>query len=106
MFSRPAVGACLAPLPYAGASGSSGQRIDLRRWGAGAQASVPFALSGARGEIKRMPRRGTVPHRLVLPDPKYNNRNITRLVGRLMWDGKRSVAERIVYDALELVEQR
>ena len=53
-----------------------------------------------------MPRRGTVPHRLVLPDPKYNNRNITRLVGRLMWDGKRSVAEGIVYDALEIIEQR
>jgi small subunit ribosomal protein S7 len=53
-----------------------------------------------------MPRRGTVPHRLVLPDPKYNNRNITRLVGRLMWDGKRSLAERIVYDALEIIEQR
>ncbi|HLJ80813.1 MAG TPA: 30S ribosomal protein S7 [Ktedonobacterales bacterium] len=53
-----------------------------------------------------MPRRGTVPHRIVLPDPKYNNRNITRLVGRLMWDGKRSVAERIIYDALTLVEER
>jgi small subunit ribosomal protein S7 len=53
-----------------------------------------------------MPRRGTVPHRVALPDPKYNNRDITRLVGRLMWDGKRSLAERIIYDALDLIEQR
>lgn len=53
-----------------------------------------------------MPRRGTVPHRIVLPDPKYNNKNVTRLVGRLMWSGKRSLAERIVYDALALVEER
>ncbi|MGH2503243.1 MAG: 30S ribosomal protein S7, partial [Ktedonobacterales bacterium] len=42
----------------------------------------------------------------MLQDPKYNNKNVTRLVGRLMWDGKRSLAERIVYQALELVEQR
>jgi small subunit ribosomal protein S7 len=53
-----------------------------------------------------MPRRAKVQHRPVLPDPKYNNKNVTRLVGRLMWDGKRSLAERIVYQALELVEQR
>jgi small subunit ribosomal protein S7 len=53
-----------------------------------------------------MPRRAKVPQRLVLPDPKYNNKNITRMVGRLMWDGKRSLAERIIYSALDLVEQR
>ncbi|MFI5274600.1 MAG: 30S ribosomal protein S7 [Ktedonobacterales bacterium] len=53
-----------------------------------------------------MPRRGTVPHRIVLPDAKYNNRNVTRLVGRLMWDGKRSTAERIIYDALDIIEAR
>jgi small subunit ribosomal protein S7 len=53
-----------------------------------------------------MPRRAKVQHRPVLPDPKYNNKNVTRLVGRMMWDGKRSLAERIVYQALELVEQR
>jgi small subunit ribosomal protein S7 len=42
----------------------------------------------------------------VLPDAKYNNRNITRMVGRIMRDGKKSLAERILYDALDLVEQR
>ena len=53
-----------------------------------------------------MPRRGTVPHRQVLPDPKFNNKDITRFVGRLMWDGKRSLAERILYDALDIVADR
>jgi small subunit ribosomal protein S7 len=53
-----------------------------------------------------MPRRARVQQRVVLPDPKYNNKNITRMVGRLMWDGKRSLAERIIYSALDLVEQR
>lgn len=53
-----------------------------------------------------MPRRAKVQHRVVLPDPKYNNRNITRLIGRMMWNGKRSLAERITYDALDIIEQR
>ncbi len=53
-----------------------------------------------------MPRRAKVPHRVVVPDPKYNNRNVTRMIGRLMIKGKRSLAERIVYQALEIIEQR
>ena len=53
-----------------------------------------------------MPRRARVEQRVVLPDPKYNNKNITRMVGRLMWDGKRSLAERIMYTALDMIEQR
>ena len=53
-----------------------------------------------------MPRRARVEQRVVLPDPKYNNKNITRLVGRLMWDGKRSIAERIMYTSLDMIEQR
>jgi small subunit ribosomal protein S7 len=42
----------------------------------------------------------------VAADPKFNNKNITRLVGRLMYDGKRSLAERIVYQSLEIIEAR
>jgi small subunit ribosomal protein S7 len=53
-----------------------------------------------------MPRRGKVPNRPVLPDVKYNNRNLNQMIARIMYDGKRSVAERIVYDAMELIEQR
>ncbi|HET8906153.1 MAG TPA: 30S ribosomal protein S7 [Ktedonobacterales bacterium] len=53
-----------------------------------------------------MPRRTKVQHRVVLPDPKFNNRNITRMIGRLMWSGKRSIAEHIIYEALDIVEER
>jgi small subunit ribosomal protein S7 len=53
-----------------------------------------------------MPRRARVTQRLVLPDSKYNNKHITQMIGRLMWDGKRSVAERIIYTAMDLIEQR
>ncbi|HEY7780273.1 MAG TPA: 30S ribosomal protein S7 [Ktedonobacterales bacterium] len=53
-----------------------------------------------------MPRRAKVPQRVVLPDPKYNSRDITRFVGRLMWDGKRSLADRIMYTAMDQIEQR
>ena len=53
-----------------------------------------------------MPRRAKAPHRPVVPDPKFNNKNVTRLVGRLMWDGKRSLAEHIVYQAFDLIEDR
>lgn len=53
-----------------------------------------------------MPRRGKVVRRPVLPDARYNNQNLTRFIGRIMYDGKRSIAERIVYDALELIDER
>ncbi len=53
-----------------------------------------------------MPRRAKVDRRVVLPDAKYNNRNVTRFIGKLMLNGKRSLAERIMYDTLELIEQR
>ncbi|HUY76265.1 MAG TPA: 30S ribosomal protein S7, partial [Ktedonobacterales bacterium] len=53
-----------------------------------------------------MPRRAKVVHRPVAADPKFNNKNVTRLVGRMMYDGKRSLAERIVYQSFEIIEQR
>ena len=53
-----------------------------------------------------MPRRARVDRRVIIPDAKYNNRNITRFIGKLMLDGKRSLAERIMYDSLDLIEQR
>lgn len=53
-----------------------------------------------------MPRKGPVPKRDVLPDPIYNSKLVTRLINRIMVDGKRGVAEKILYDAFELVRQR
>lgn len=47
-----------------------------------------------------MPRKGPVPKRDVLPDPVYNSRLAARFINRLMYDGKKGVAEKIFYNAL------
>ena len=44
--------------------------------------------------------------RPLLPDPKFNDQLVTRFVNMLMWDGKKSVAFNIFYDAMEIIEQR
>ncbi|GAB2695771.1 30S ribosomal protein S7 [Paenibacillus thermoaerophilus] len=53
-----------------------------------------------------MPRKGPVPKRDVLPDPIYNSKLVTRLINRLMIDGKRGVAQSILYNAFEKVKER
>ena len=44
--------------------------------------------------------------RPLLPDPKFNDQLVTRFVNNLMWDGKKSTAFKIFYDALDIVEQK
>src|SRR5579884_1971101 len=53
-----------------------------------------------------MPRKGPVRMRPIPPDPIYNNRLATRFINRMMLDGKKSIAERIFYRALEQAEAR
>jgi len=53
-----------------------------------------------------MPRKGPARKRAINPDPVYNNRMVARFINRMMIDGKKSVAERIFYDALEMAESR
>ncbi|MDW8479958.1 MAG: 30S ribosomal protein S7 [Xanthomonadales bacterium] len=53
-----------------------------------------------------MPRKGPVPRREVLPDPKYGSELIARFVNMVMRNGKKSVAERIVYGALEAIAEK
>ena len=53
-----------------------------------------------------MPRKGPAVRREIMPDPIYNNRMVTRFINRMMLDGKKSVAERIFYSALENAEQK
>ncbi len=53
-----------------------------------------------------MPRRAAATRREIAPDPVYNNRLVTQLINKVLWDGKRSIAERIVYDAFAIVEQK
>ena len=53
-----------------------------------------------------MPRKGAVSKREILPDPKYHDRMVSKFVNSMMEDGKRSLAERVLYDALDIVAQR
>ena len=53
-----------------------------------------------------MPRRGTVTRREIMPDPVFGSRLVTQVINKVLLDGKKSVAEGIVYDALERVRQK
>jgi small subunit ribosomal protein S7 len=53
-----------------------------------------------------MPRKGPVTKRDVLPDPLYNSKLVTRLINRIMIDGKRGVAASLLYNAFNLVRER
>ena len=53
-----------------------------------------------------MPRKGPVTRRDVLPDPMYNSKLVTRLINRIMVNGKRGVAQTILYRAFDLIQER
>ena len=53
-----------------------------------------------------MPRRGFIPKRDVLPDPLYNSKIVTRLINNIMYDGKKGVAQSIVYDAFDIIKEK
>jgi small subunit ribosomal protein S7 len=53
-----------------------------------------------------MPRKGEVKRREILPDPKYHDRTVTKFINAMMHDGKKSLSENILYDALALVAER
>ena len=53
-----------------------------------------------------MPRRGRITKRDVLPDPLYGSKLVTKLINNVMYDGKKGVAQTIVYDAFKLVEEK
>ena len=53
-----------------------------------------------------MPRRGQIAKRDVLPDPLYNSKLVTRLINNIMLDGKKGVAQKIVYGAFEIVAEK
>ncbi|MGZ5345898.1 MAG: 30S ribosomal protein S7 [Actinomycetota bacterium] len=53
-----------------------------------------------------MPRKGPAAHREVAPDPVYQNPRVTQLINKVLLDGKKTVAERTVYEALEAISQK
>ena len=53
-----------------------------------------------------MPRRGSIAKRDVLPDPLYNSKLVTKLINNVMVDGKKGVAQKIVYDAFDIIREK
>ena len=53
-----------------------------------------------------MSRRGNIAKRDVLADPLYNSKKVTRLINNIMYDGKKGVAQKIVYDAFDIVKEK
>ena len=57
-------------------------------------------------EGSKVPRRGNVPKREILPDPVYNSVLVTKLVNSIMLDGKKGVAQKVVYGAFDIVKEK
>ena len=53
-----------------------------------------------------MPRRREIPQRVIIPDSKYDNKLISKFITSMMRDGKKSIAESILYDAFDIIEGR
>jgi small subunit ribosomal protein S7 len=53
-----------------------------------------------------VPRRGNVPKREILPDPVYNSVLVTKLINTVMLDGKKGVAQKVVYDAFDMIKEK
>ena len=53
-----------------------------------------------------MPRRAKVSRRVVIPDPRYHSRRVAKFINNLMHDGKKTVAQRVLYDAFAVMEER
>jgi small subunit ribosomal protein S7 len=63
-------------------------------------------LRNIRKEESEVPRRGNVPKREVLPDPVYGSVVVAKLINSIMLDGKKGVAQKIVYDAFETIKAK
>jgi small subunit ribosomal protein S7 len=53
-----------------------------------------------------MPRRGAAPRRQILPDPRYNSKVVARFINKVMLDGKKSTAERVLYGAFGIIAEK
>ena len=53
-----------------------------------------------------MPRRRVVAKREILPDPKFNDRQVAKFINKIMWEGKKSIAESIVYNSFDIIEKK
>lgn len=53
-----------------------------------------------------MPRKGPVPKREILPDPLYNSKLVTKMINKIMYEGKRGAAEQALYGAFKMIEEK
>jgi len=67
---------------------------------------VDSAFVGNMKEGSEVPRRGKIAKRDVLPDPLYNSKLVTRLINNVMIDGKKGVAQKIVYEAFDIIREK
>ena len=67
---------------------------------------VPMNLNHHVKEGRKVPRKGHIAKRDVLPDPMYNSKVVTKLINGVMLDGKKGVAQKICYDAFETIAQK
>ena len=67
---------------------------------------VPMNLNNLVKEGRKVPRKGHIAKRDVLPDPMYNSKIVTKLINNIMLDGKKGVAQKICYDAFEIIAQK
>ena len=70
----------------------------------GAVSTYDFIILMKEGS--KVPRRGNVPKREILPDPMYNSVLVTKLVNSIMVDGKKGVAQKVVYGAFDIVREK
>ena len=68
--------------------------------------SSTYEITTIVKEGSKVPRRGNVAKRDVLPDPVYNSKLVTRLINNIMYDGKKGVAQKIVYGAFNIVAEK
>jgi small subunit ribosomal protein S7 len=57
-------------------------------------------------EGRKVPRKGNIPKREVLPDPMYNSKVVTKLINGIMLDGKKGVAQKICYGAFDMISEK
>jgi small subunit ribosomal protein S7 len=71
-----------------------------------AEGTAPAAYGVNSRRAKPMARKGSVPRREVLPDPKYNDRTVGKFINKLVMDGKKSVAEGTLYGAFDIISDK
>jgi len=67
---------------------------------------VPNDFNNHEKEGRKVPRKGYIAKREILPDPIYNDKVVAKLVNNIMQDGKKGVAQQIVYDAFDIIKEK